>query len=63
MNKHAKVFKDEAYALLSETESLALQLGANPGNRQLSDRISASFRMIKETSLTFGFIPHISQIA
>lgn len=55
MDKHAKAFKEEAYEILTELESLLLELEDNIDDPDLIDRIFGAFHTIKGSGSMFGF--------
>lgn len=55
MDKHAKAFKEEAYEILSDLESLLLELAENKEDDDLLDRVFGSFHTIKGSGSMFGF--------
>lgn len=55
MDIHAKAYKEEAYEILTELESLLLELGDNPEDSDLIDRVFGSFHTIKGSGSMFGF--------
>ncbi len=55
MDIHAKAFKEEAYEILTELESLLLELAENNEDGDLIDRVFGSFHTIKGSGSMFGF--------
>jgi len=55
MDIHAKAFKEEAYEILTELESLLLELADNHDDSDLIDRVFGSFHTIKGSGSMFGF--------
>jgi len=55
MDIHARAFKEEAYEILTELESLLLELAENKDDADLVDRIFGSFHTIKGSGSMFGF--------
>ena len=55
MDIHAKAFKEEAYEILTELESLLLELADNHDDSDLVDRVFGSFHTIKGSGSMFGF--------
>jgi two-component system chemotaxis sensor kinase CheA len=55
MDIHAKAYKEEAYEILAELESLLLELAENHDDPELIDRVFGSFHTIKGSGSMFGF--------
>lgn len=55
MDAHAKAFREEAYEILWELESLLLELDESPDNTQLLDKVFGAFHTIKGSGAMFGF--------
>ena len=55
MDIHAKAFKEEAYEILTELESLLLELAENHDDGNLIDRVFGAFHTIKGSGSMFGF--------
>jgi len=55
MDKHAEVFKEEAYEHLSEIETSLLELEDDPEDSALIDRVFRSMHTIKGSGSMFGF--------
>lgn len=55
MDIHAKAYKEEAYEILAELESLLLELAENHDDPDLIDRVFGSFHTIKGSGSMFGF--------
>lgn len=55
MDIHAKAYKEEAYEILAELESLLLELAENQDDPDLIDRVFGSFHTIKGSGAMFGF--------
>lgn len=55
MDIHAKAYKEEAYEILAELESLLLELGENHEDVDLIDRVFGAFHTIKGSGSMFGF--------
>lgn len=55
MDIHAQAFKEEAYEILTELESLLLELADRPDDADLIDRVFGSFHTIKGSGSMFGF--------
>jgi len=55
MDVHAKAFIEEAYEILTELESLLLELADNHDDSDLIDRVFGAFHTIKGSGSMFGF--------
>ena len=55
MDIHTKAYKEEAYEILTELESLLLELADNHDDADLIDRVFGSFHTIKGSGSMFGF--------
>ncbi len=54
-DKHAEVYREEAYELLGELETALLELEDTPGNTDLISRIFRALHTIKGSGSMFGF--------
>lgn len=55
MDIHAKAYKEEAYEILLELESLLLELNDSPADAELIDRVFGAIHTIKGSGAMFGF--------
>lgn len=55
MDAHAQVYKEEAYEILLELESLLLELNESPDDPELIDRVFGAMHTIKGSGAMFGF--------
>lgn len=54
-DRHVKAFKEESYDILTELESLLLELEENPQDAALIDRVFGAMHTIKGSGAMFGF--------
>ena len=55
MDVHAQAFKEEAYEILLELETLLLELNERPDDQELIDRVFGAMHTIKGSGSMFGF--------